>query len=68
MTRSGSAFHLSSLIGLDPVETPGFWIEDLPHIRLLQAMALHHLLIYHILSLVIMSVAYGLFACSRLQM
>lgn len=68
MARSGSAFHLSSLIVLDPVETLGFLIEDMPHIRLLNAMALNHLLIYHILSLVIMSVAYGLFPCPRLQM
>ena len=39
-TRSGSAFHLSLLNVLDPVETLGFLTEDLPPMCLLNIMAL----------------------------
>ena len=45
-TRSGSAFHLSSLNVLDPVETLGFLTEDLPAMCLLTIMAPNYLLIY----------------------
>lgn len=61
------ALLLSSFTITDPVETPGFLVEDLPPSCLLNDMTCNDLLMHCILSLFIMSIVYGLFPFPELQ-
>lgn len=66
MTSSGLCF-LSSFTIIDPVETLGFLVEDLPPSCLPNDMTLNDLLTHCVLSLFIMSIVYDLFPFPKLH-